>query len=78
MANIYTVTLIDKMEDSFEPWTTSFSTMEKAQAFMDSVAVMLRDAGLTDTWTVSIDSLEINSQYYLSVLRDYINCINDC
>lgn len=70
---IYTVTIIDRMCDGFEPWVATFSTRKQAQDFMDRIGDTLREHGVADQWLVSFDSQMLNSTEYLDWLNDYLD-----
>ena len=62
---IYTVTIIEREDYEMEPWVTSFSSREKAEAFMDKVIEKLRQYGAEYCVSVTFDSGELDDEIYL-------------
>ena len=62
---VFTVTIIEKQDYEMEPWVSSFSSRENAEGFKGAVEAKLREYGMDDQVSVSIDSGELDSEKYL-------------
>lgn len=62
---ICTVTIIERDDHEMEPWVTSFSSREKAEAFMDKVTAKLREYGAENDVSVTYDSGDLDDEMYL-------------
>ena len=68
---IWTVTIINTLDvPNAEPWTSSFSTEEKAEAFKNAIDSLATLYNMSDSIYVSIDSGTMDSLYYLDDFID--------
>lgn len=68
---IWTVTIINTQAvPDAEPWTSSFSTEEKAEAFKNTIDSLATLYNMSDCIYVSIDSGTMDSLYYLDDFID--------
>lgn len=62
---IFTVTIIERGDNEMEPWVTSFSSKEKAKAFMEKAIAKIEEYGVRDDVSITCDSGEIDDEMYL-------------
>ena len=62
---ICTVTILERGDFDMEPWVTSFSSREKAEAFVEKAKEKLRQYGVEDEVSVTYDSGEVDDEMYL-------------
>lgn len=62
---IFTVTIVDHGDDDCEPWVSSFSDRDKANAFISEAKARLKRFGADDHTTVSLDHGDLDDDEYL-------------
>lgn len=69
-SGIWTVSIKDRLEPEMSIWTASFSTEEKANAFMEKVKAKLKEYGALDTTDVVRDRSYLDDEMYLEWIDD--------
>ena len=70
MRKIYTVTMINRMEEDFEPWTASFDSRQRAEEFMAEIRELI-PAGHKGHWRIALDVSFLNGTYYYDAMKNY-------
>lgn len=65
LMHVFTVTIMEKGDMEMTPWVSSFSSREKAEAFVEKAKEKLRGLGIEDEVGVTIDSGELDDEQYL-------------
>lgn len=68
--NIYTVSIINTADPCAAVWTTPFSDRKRAIAFMEKVWERIKEYDLVAYLKVTIDSMELDSEEYLTWLDE--------
>lgn len=72
MEIIYTVTIRGLYpNDDMDPWTSAFSSREKAEAFIEKVCEKFEEHGDDGNYTISVDSGVLDSEAYLDWIDDF-------
>lgn len=69
-SGIWTVSIKDRLEPEMSIWTASFSTEEKANAFVKKVKEKLKSYGALDTTDVIKDRSYLDDEMYLDWIDD--------
>lgn len=70
LSKIFTVTVDNRMEEDFEPWTAAFDSRNRAEEFMDSIRDLI-PAEHKAHWRITLDVGLLNGAYYLDAMKGY-------